>query len=288
MHTVPDNSNVLVFGGSGQLGTALLGRLRAAGTPVLAPPRSEIDLLRADPGPVLEARRPSAVLNATAYNDVGGAESGSGREAAFRLNRDVPAGLSRACAAQGIPFVHVSTDYVFDGRKTTPYLEADPAAPLQTYGRSKLEGERAVLEGNPSSLVVRTSTVYGRGSRDGTNYVDSVLAQARRSETLELVRLPVSSPTLAADLARGILELLALRASGIVHLVNRGACSRLELAQEAIRLAGLSERVRIEERPPSKGGPQRPDYSVLDTARFTEITGKPPRDWQAALTDYLK
>ena len=280
-------SRILIFGGSGQLGTALLRELEARGTSVAAPPRSEIDLLVDPLGPAVEARRPTVVLNATAYNDVAGAELESEKEAAFRLNRDIPAELSRISARLGIPFVHVSTDYVFDGRKQQPYREDDTASPLQVYGLSKLEGEHAVLGANPSSLVARTSTLYGRGRRGGSNYVDAVLAQARLSKTLELVRPPVSSPTYAGDLAAALVALMDAQATGLVHVVNGGACSRLELAAEAIRLAGLEGGVRIDERQPSGDGPQRPVYSALDTTRYAEITGTTMRPWRAALGEYL-
>ncbi len=280
-------SKILIFGGSGQLGTALVRELGARDISARAPPRSEIDLLVDPLESALEALRPAAVVNATAYNDVAGAELASGRDAAFRLNRDVPAELSRITARLGIPFVHVSTDYVFDGRKQTPYREDDSATPLQAYGLSKLEGERAVLEANPASVVARTSTLYGRGRRDGSNYVDAVLGQARLSNALEVVRLPVSSPTYAGDLAAALVALMDARATGVVHVVNRGACSRFDLAAEAIRLVGLEGQVQLNERPPSGGGPQRPLYSVLDTSRYTEITGRTMRPWRAALREYL-
>ena len=282
-----ENSKVLIFGGSGQLGTALVRELGARNIAVEAPPRSELDLLVDPLGPALEARRPTLMVNATAYNDVAGAELAPGREAAFRLNRDVPAELSRIAARLGIPFVHVSTDYVFDGRQRRPYREDDSAAPLQAYGLSKLEGEREVLGANPAFVVVRTSTLYGRGRRDGSNYVDAVLSRARVSNTLEVVRPPVSSPTYAGDLAAALLALMDAQATGLVHVVNGGACSRLELAAEAIRLGGLEQQVQIHERAPSDDGPQRPVYSVLDTSRYTEITGSTMRPWRAALRQYL-
>ena len=280
-------SRILIFGGSGQLGTALVRELGARGSSVAAPVRSEIDLLVDPLGPALEARRPTVVVNATAYNDVAGAELVSGRRAAFRLNRDVPAELSGISARLGIPFVHVSTDYVFDGRKQEPYREDDTAAPLQVYGLSKLEGERAVLRANPAALVARTSTLYGRGRRGGSNFVDAVLARARASKALEVVRPPVSSPTYAGDLAAALLALMDAQATGVVHVVNSGACSRFELAAEAIRLVGLESRVRLDERPPTGDGPERPVYSVLDTSRYSEISGRKMRPWREALREYL-
>jgi dTDP-4-dehydrorhamnose reductase len=277
---------VLVLGGSGQLGTALRRRLAAGGRETQAPGRDELDLTQPIPAGRIEAV--AAVINAAAYNDVDGAEEEANHAEAFRLNRDLPGELAALCAAAAVPLVHVSTDYVFDGTAREPYVESSPTAPLSTYGRSKLAGERAVLAANPAATVVRTSTVYGEDSRQGSNFVAAILRNARRHGKLEVVEPPVSSPTYAVDLAAGILELLEAGASGIVHLANRGACSRLQLATEAVRLAGLAERVPIRKRAVTAGGAARPAYSALDTRRFTELTGKRPRTWEAALAEYVR
>jgi dTDP-4-dehydrorhamnose reductase len=159
---------------------------------------------------------------------------------------------------------------------------------LQFYGRTKLDGERAVLDTHPGALVVRTSTVFGRNRRGGSNYIAAVLAQARKTEILEVVRPPVSSPTYATDLAEALLDLLAAGATGLVHVVNGGGCSRLELATEAVRAAGLADRIEVRERPAPAGGVSRPEYSVLDTSRFTEWTGRSMRPWQQAVSDYVR
>jgi dTDP-4-dehydrorhamnose reductase len=182
----------------------------------------------------------------------------------------------------------VSTDYVFDGQKSEPYLEGDPIAPLQRYGRTKADGERAVVDSHPGALVVRTSTVFGPDRRGGSNYVAAVLANARASAVLELVRPPVSSPTYAPDLAWALIELLEAGATGIVHVANRGGCSRYDLAAEAVRRAGLADQVELRERPAPTGVAARPAYSVLDTSRFTELTGQKTRPWQDAVRDYVK
>jgi len=204
------------------------------------------------------------------------------------LNRDAPRELARACRRLGLPFIHVSTDYVFDGESTRPYREDDAAAPLQVYGESKLEGEHAVVRAHRQALVVRTSTLYGPGPRERPHYVDAILRQAREKRRIEVVRLPVSSPTHAPDLAWGIVELLVREASGLVHVVNEGGCSRLELATETVRMAGLSDAVEVRERPEPAGGLLRPAYSVLDTSRFHELTGRSMHPWQEALQTYIQ
>jgi dTDP-4-dehydrorhamnose reductase len=228
---------------------------------------------------------PTAVINAAAYNDVTRAEQRPNDEAAYRLNRDAPAALARCCRDLAIPLVHVSTDYVFDGEKGTPYGEDDRTSPLQVYGRSKLEGERAVIDTHPGAIVVRTSTVFGPSRRGSPNFIQSILRNGRRAGRLDVVRLPVSSPTYAPDLARALLDLLDAGATGLVHVANAGACSRYELALEAIRLAGPD--VEVRERASSPDGVRRPAYSVLDTAKLEGLIGRPMPHWRDALEEYL-
>ena len=279
---------ILVLGGSGLLGEALQAELAARGRQWRAPGRELLDL--ADDRSMerwFQGVQVSAVINAAAYTDVTRAEIGSERTEVFRLNRDAPAKLAEICHGRGIDLVFVSTDFVFDGSSGRPYDEAHAPAPLQVYGRSKLEGERAVLEAHPGALVVRTSTLYGPGRRGRPHYVDAILDQAARKDRIEVVRTPVSSPTYTPDLARALVELLEVRAKGVVHVVNDGACSRLELARATVRLAGAADRVVVTERPESREGPRRPAYSVLDAGRFIELCGSPLRSWQRALADYV-
>lgn len=277
-----------MLGATGQLGTALLAELSRRGRLVIAPARGELDLLR--PGAV--ARWPGlaaaeAVVNAAAYTDVAGAEAQAEQDVVWRLNRDAPAELARRCRELGLGLVHVSTDYVFDGRSDRPYREDDPVGPLQVYGRSKLEGEARVLREHPRALVARTSTLYGRAARARRNYVDAVLHQARQpGAALELVRAPVGSPTYAGDLAAALLDLLDAGAEGVIHAVNRGACTRIELATAALELAGLD--VGLRERPDPGQAPRRPAYSALDCALLERRTGRPMRPWREALAAYVR
>jgi dTDP-4-dehydrorhamnose reductase len=280
---------ILIIGGSGLLGQALSGECRRHHRPSLAPGRNELDLEDHD-GVVswLERATPAAVVNAVGYTDVIRAERPENRDEVMRLNRDAPRQVAQACASRGVSLIHISTDFVFDGRQTTPYREQDPVAPLQVYGKSKLLGEQAVLGEHPGALVIRTSTLFGPGLRKRRHYVDAVLKQARGSQRLELVRLPVSSPTFAPDLAGALLQLIDVGATGVVHVVNRGSCSRIELARESMRLAGEAYRAEVAERPEDPGGPARPPYSVLDCSRYTALTGREMRPWGQALADYLK
>jgi dTDP-4-dehydrorhamnose reductase len=279
---------ILIIGEAGLLGEALRGELARRRRPHTVPSLAELDLGREKSiTDCLDRSRPGAVINAAAFTDVARAELPEHLDEVMRVNRDGPGWLAAACARAGLPLIHVSTDYVFDGRKAAPYREDDPVAPLQVYGCSKLAGERAVLEACPGALVARTSTLFGPGIRSRPHYVDAVLGQAERGGPLSLVRLPVSSPTYAPDLAKALLRLLDVETRGIVNVANSGACSRLELAREAIRLAGYEERVELSERPESPGGPARPAYSALDLTRYAGLAGEPPRAWQEALADYV-
>ena len=280
---------ILLIGGLGLLGGALIAELNRSRRAYVAPSPEEMDLRRS--GAVfgwMDRNPPAAVINAAAYTDVVRAEEDDQQDEVWRLNRDAPRELAAACAGRGVPLIHVSTDFVFDGGKEAPYREEDPVSPLQVYGSSKLEGERAVLDELPTAAVVRTSTLFGPGRRDRPHYVDAVLSRARRGVPLELVRRPVSSPAYAPDLARALLLLLDAEGSGIFHVANRGSCSRIELALEAMRLAGPDFAADVVERPEQPGGPPRPPYSVLDTSRFTARCGQKTRTWQEALAEYIR
>jgi len=279
---------IVVLGGSGLLGGALARALSLSGRPHAVPSRAEVDLSRlADLERQLAALSPQAVVNAAAFTDVAASERPERRTEVLLLNRDVPAELARVTRSLGVPFVHVSTDYVFDGAKGQPYEEEDAPNPLQVYGASKLEGELRVRAENPRALVARTSTLYGPTSRARETYVDAILAQARRESVLTVVELPVASPTYAPDLAALVLELLDAGASGLVHAVNDGACSRLELARAVVAEAGRADAVEVRTRPAPPGDLRRPPNSSLAVARLASILGRRPRPWREALHEYL-
>ena len=287
------SGRALVLGGTGLLGRAVTAELGRRGIPFDAPPRAALDL--ADLGALpsrIEAASPSAVLHLAGFTDVGAAERPEHAAAATLLNAEVPALLAATCARLAIPLVHVSTDYVFDGTKGTPYVEDDPVRPLQVYGATKLDGERAVLAALPGALILRVSTLYGPGRDSRPTYVDAIRAQARARAaegrgTVEVVERPVSSPTYAPDVAPALLDLLAAKASGIVHAVNDGAATRLELARATVALAGLADRVEVVPRPEAAGSLRRPAYSVLDTSRLERLLGRRLPAWKDALARYL-
>jgi dTDP-4-dehydrorhamnose reductase len=284
---------VLVLGGTGRLGRATTAELARRGRAFDAPPRSAFDVAdRASISARIDALRPAAVLNLAAFTDVAAAELPANRDAAIALNAELPGFLAAACARHAIPFVHVSTDYVFDGVKSSPYLEDDPVNPLQVYGVTKLDGERAVLRSNPRALILRISTLYGPGRPQRPAYVDAILEQAHThaaagSGTIEVVEAPISSPTYAPDVAPILIDLLDRRAGGIVHTVNDGAASRLELAKAVVALAGFGDRVAVKSRPEPQNALRRPAYSVLGTAKLHGLLGRRLPPWRDALERYI-
>ncbi len=277
---------VLVLGAGGLLGSAVAAALAGRGRATVAPTRAELDLTAVDDlAARVDACAPSAVINAAAFTDVRAAERPENASVVFAVNRDAPARLAAMCARRAVPLLHVSTDFVFDGTATRPYREDDAAAPLQVYGASKRDGERAVLDAHPGAVVIRTSTLFGPGRRERPHYVDAILRQAREHDHVAVVATPIASPTYSPDLAEALLALLDVGASGIVHVANAGGCSRLELARETIRVIGAS--VELEERPEDPEPPRRPRYSVLDIGHYVALTGRALRPWPEALAAYV-
>jgi dTDP-4-dehydrorhamnose reductase len=226
---------------------------------------------------------PDVVFNASAYNKVDAAETE--RDVAFAVNASGPAHLADACGPIGALLVHVSTDYVFDGRSTRPYVEDDPTGPLGVYGASKLEGESRVLASSCPSLVVRTSGVLGAGGSRGKggSFVERILARARSGQPLRVVDDQVFAPTFAPDLAAALLALVDAGARGRVHVTNDGSCSWHELAVESVRLAGLSVAVAPVTTASLGLAARRPAYSVLDGARYRSLGLPAPPPWRDSL-----
>ena len=194
---------VLVLGTSGQVGDALMRASWLAGTTLAGLARPALDM--ADPASIDRAmaeNAPDLVVNATAYTAVDKAESD--RDAAFAVNRDGPARLAALCAARGVPLIHISTDYVFDGTKPAPYAENDPVDPVNVYGASKEAGEAAVRAALPRHVILRTSWVY---AAHGANFVKTMLRLGRERPELGVVADQTGAPTAAADIAAAIVAI---------------------------------------------------------------------------------
>ena len=280
---------VVILGGSGQMGIALSRIPWATRLPVREPAHvvtlehQRFDITRDDHRrSLLDDRKPSVVINAAAYTNVEGAEDEP--DLCREVNVRAPAELARLCAERGCRFVHLSTDYVFDGDQRTPYTEDDPTGGLSVYGRSKAEGDAAVLGADGSPLVVRSSWLFG----EGRNFVRTILRLAGERDRLQVVADQVGCPTRAEDFADAVARLLAIGAQGLYHFSNDGACSWFDFALEAVRLANLP--TTIEPVPAASMTifkAPRPHYSVLDCSKYIAATGHRPRHWKAALRDYL-
>ena len=233
---------------------------------------------------------PDAVINCAAYTAVDNAETD--RAAAFAVNDTGPANLARVCAARHMPLVHVSTDFVFGGEGNQPLTEQDVPAPRGVYAESKRAGETAIERAGGAWLIVRTAWLYGL---DGKNFPDTILRLAMERDELTVVHDQKGAPTYARDLAAALWLLMARTATGYVHFCNAGACTWFEFACETVRQARtlgiIPPERRVDMRPVTTAEyprpAPRPAYSVLSTARYTQLVGTPPRPWQTALGDYL-
>jgi dTDP-4-dehydrorhamnose reductase len=280
-----DKRCAVVLGGkTGLLGQALSNCLARAGWGVVSVGRDDLDFFNAEQMTALLNRHaPELLFNAVAYTQVEKAEDEP--EEAFRLNARLPALLGRLAGKNSVRLVHYSTDFVFDGQKHTPYLPDDPTGPLCVYGKSKLAGERALLELNPKGLcIIRTAWLFGPGR---TNFVAKILDLAKERASLNVVHDQVGSPTYTPDLAAHSLELVKTDGQGIFHVVNSGSASWCELAAEAVRTMGLHCTINPISSSEYPQKAVRPAYSVLDTTSFTKLTGSKPRVWLQALQEYV-
>jgi dTDP-4-dehydrorhamnose reductase len=230
--------------------------------------------------------RPEVIIHTAAYTNVDLAESEP--ESAMQLNVEGTRNLARAARAHGSRLLYVSTDYVFDGTAKEPYREDHPPCPSGVYGKTKLQGERIVqelLEPHAWSIV-RIAWLYGK---HGKNFVSTMLNLAKDRDTLRVVHDQTGSPTYAKDVVRGIEALLAHKAAGIFHLANSGACSWYDFTQIIMDFAGVGD-ITIQPITAAEFGrpAPRPAYSVLDTAKFTHVTGQRPRHWKEGLREYFE
>lgn len=267
---------VMVCGAHGMLGGRVVEEARSRGHEVIASDLPDLDLAQVDAvRDRLAAERPDAVINCAAYTDVDKAEE---QEAlALTVNADAASHL-----AEHAPYlVHVSTDYVFAGDASEPYVESSEPSPRTAYGRTKLAGDRAVLAASDRHAVVRTAWLYGAG---GKNFVDTILGLAADRDEIKVVADQVGSPTWAGHLAPALLEVAERGGAGVFHATGEGQCSWHDLAVAAVEAAGIACRVlpcTTEEFP--RPAP-RPPYSVLDTERSDGVRLPP---WREGLHGHL-
>ncbi len=274
---------ILILGHKGMLGSELMLRLAGAHH-VAGRDVDAFDLTsEGDCGRVVQECSPEVVINAAAYTNVDGCESN--RELCFAVNAVGVKNIALACRGRGITIVHFSTDYIFDGRKGTPYGEEDPPAPINVYGASKLEGERFLQDLAENYLLIRTAWLYGR---HGNNFVKTILKKASTVKTLEVVDDQIGSPTYARDLAAAVELLIKGGQRGVFHVTNSGQCSWYEFAGTIVEYAGMNDVtvIPIGSERLSRPAP-RPAWSVLSGRKFTAATGTTMPHWRQALREYL-
>lgn len=274
---------ILIAGGKGLLGTNIAPVLEKSFELVICD-LDTWDIADRNSGKNhIEKYRPDVLMNLAAITDVDGCEDKK-KEPAERVNAYGAGILADLCREYNIRLVHISTDYVFDGKKTIPYKEDDLPNPMSVYGTTKLMGERAVLEKNPSSLIIRAQGLYGKG---GENFITKVVRMARQNAALPVVNDQKGSPTYAKDLAGPLACLIEKGKTGVYHLANSGSCTWFDFAGEIFRLLKIDAVITPISSDELERKAKRPLYSVFDMWKFQKDTGMKMRPWQEALKEYI-
>jgi dTDP-4-dehydrorhamnose reductase len=277
---------IAVIGADGQLGSDLVKTL--AGDEVLPLYYPEFDVTRPERmRRVLQALRPDTVINTAAFHRVDECEENP--EMSFRVNSIAVRDLARLASDLGFILVHFSTDYVFDGRKKAPYVEADPPTPLNVYAVSKLAGEFFLRALTEKHFLIRTCGLFGEASsrEKGYNFVDRMIALAEEGKPLRVVDDQWVSPTSTAELAERTSDLIRTDQYGLYHLTSEGQCTWFQFAQEAFSLLGRSPRLEPVDSKSFAAKARRPLYSVLENRRAREIGLRDFSSWNDALRGYL-
>lgn len=280
---------LLITGANGMLARDLIVQLQKEGWPCAAFSKEELDITDAHSiEKQLLATLPEVVINCAAYTHVDQAETDDLQ--VKQVNQEGVAQLARLCKNTRSKLVHISTDFVFDGRRTAPYSESDVPNPLGIYGKTKWGGEQAILQLDFDYLIVRTSWLYGV---DGKNFVKTILRLAKERAELQVVADQIGSPTWTADLAQALAHLLKVKASGLFHFSNQGQCSWYEFACEIMQTAYqqgmLSKKIPVRSiasadyPTPAK----RPAFSVLDCQKYSALTQQTIPSWQDSLARML-
>ena len=232
---------------------------------------------------VISAEKPDVVINAAAYTDVDGCEQNT--DLAFSVNGDACGNLARACNANGSVLVHISTDYVFNGENTRPWLEDDEVGPISVYGKSKLRGEEEIAKELDEFFIIRTAWLYGI---NGGNFPKTMLELAENHSQITVVYDEVGCPTYTLDLAKAISELIESDYYGIYHITNSGYCSWCEFSRFIFKTAERDVEVIPVTASEFKRPAPRPHYSVLENRKWIENGFKPLRSYKEAIKEYIE
>ncbi len=283
---------IVIVGSGGRLGAALAREWAARGDDIAGFNHATLDL--GDSAALHAALAPldfDALVNCAALTHVDYCESHE--DEAYRINAHAVADLGEICAAKNARMIHISTDYVFDGEKRTPYLEADAAHPLGIYAASKLAGENALLEKYPQHLSARVSWVFGP---DRPSFVDQILKRATETDALGAIADKIAVPTYTLDIAVWLRPFLRdIREGGLLHLCNVGECTWQQYGQFALDCAAAAgvalkgHTVAAQKMSDITAFiAKRPVYTVMATEKLTRLTGLKPRSWQDAVEDYVR
>lgn len=276
---------IVVTGAGGMLGHALGRVMGSEGVDYRPLGRAACDVTdKKGVEAAFSSERPDLVIHAAAFTRVDDCESEEPQ--AFAVNDRGTRNVAEAASSSGARLIYVSTDYVFSGQKRAPYTEEDAPEPINTYGNSKLAGERAVREEMPADrwVIVRTAWLYGQGGR---NFVDLMAERALAGQPLTVVDDQVGNPTWTMAAARAMKVIAEAELSGLYHVACGGAVSWFDFAAEILRLTGAEVSLEAISTGELARPAKRPSFSALDTTKFTRDSGVPLVTWQEALADYL-
>lgn len=278
----------LIIGAGGQLGHDLVRTFDGAMGEIVALTHGDIEVCDDEKvRSMILGRRPTHVIDLAAFHKTDTCEEEV--EKAFRVNCFAAGNFARICTEIDAVMVFVSTDYVFSGKKATPWAESDPTGAINVYGMSKRAGESMVEAYSRRFFIIRTSGLYGAAgaSGKGGNFVETMIRLAKEGREIRVVNDQVLPPTYTRDLAEKIWEILETDAHGTYHCTNSGACSWYEFAREIFQQTGLGPKLGRQSTQESGTRAARPAYSVLGNFRLKEVGIREMRPWRAALSDYL-
>ena len=283
------NTKTLILGSNGQLGSDLVKICKQEDINHIPVTRNEFDALHDDLASKLLIHKPDYIINCIATTNVDGCEDAS--LLAFNINTDFVYGLAKFCSENNITLIHISTDYVFDGSKNTPYLETDSPNPQNIYGISKYAGELTVKAYATKYFVFRVSSLFGRAgaSGKGGNFITTMKRLGQERDSITVIADQITNPTATLDIARCIIHFIKnqIKDYGIYNCVSSNSCSWFEFAQAIFEKAGLDkDKVLPVNFASYKFIASRPKYSVLSTAKLAKYYQMPT--WQQGLDEYFK
>jgi len=273
---------VAILGGKGMLGTDLAKTCKHQGFDVKVFDLPEFDIT--NPEQLKYAFDAAQIIvNCAAYTDVDGAESET--EMAYKVNATAVGLLGALAKKAGLWLLHISTDFVFDGKLDRPYVETDPANPINEYGRSKLAGEQLLVETGCHHCIIRVQWTYGL---HGSNFVAKLIQRAKRNETLKVVDDQIGSPTATTEVAKAICELLSHKPEVIFHFASAGYVSRYEMARFILDKLSMDVNLSPCRTSDYAGVAARPLNSRFDCTKIGALLGKPIEPWQGPLERFLR